>query len=49
LPRDRNLRSSPLDLETGRNDNPTLGTLDRDALPLDTGVTLGIEDIEPES
>ena len=36
-------------LETGRNDNPTLGTLDRYALALDTGVTLRIEDVEPQA
>lgn len=35
-------------LENGWNNNPTLETLYRYALALDAGVTLGVEEFEPE-
>jgi DNA-binding XRE family transcriptional regulator len=35
-------------LENGRTINPTVGTLYRYALALDAGVTLGLEEVEPD-
>ncbi len=35
-------------LENGQNTNPTVATLWRYSLAIDAGVTLGVEEIEPE-